>query len=92
MLVVEILLKSLILSNKIPCLSTHLFTHFLATKHNNLELIFEKLKSLNPENKILTNSAQIVKNNQGTSLNKIKLHESFVLVDTTTKITAKRIK
>jgi exodeoxyribonuclease VII large subunit len=66
-------------------------SHFLAIKQNNLELTFEKLKSLNPNNKILPNSAQIVKNNQGTPLNKIKLYETFVLVDTTTKITAKRI-
>ena len=69
----------------------HSFKFYLSSKEEELKLLSFKLESQNPGNKIPPYSAQIVKNNKSVELSSIKKEERFFLIDTKTKIEAKRV-
>jgi exodeoxyribonuclease VII large subunit len=57
-------------------------------KQFKIEVLLEKLKALNPDNKVLKNSAQIIKEGKSVSLDTLEKSELFELQNLETKITA----
>jgi len=64
---------------------------FITSKKNELEILLQKILLQNPKEKLLPNTAQIVKDNKSITLLEINIDEMFYLIDSKTKIKAKRV-
>jgi exodeoxyribonuclease VII large subunit len=62
--------------------------HYYREQNYKIELLTNKLKALNPENKVLKNSAQIVKKGKSVNLESLDIDEHFELQNLNRKITA----